>query len=307
MNFQQLRYVVAVAEVGSFGEAARHCHVTQPTLSNGVAQLEEELGGQFFERTTRSVKLTEFGQLLLPRITDVLNAQALLLAKAKEGVNSTHQHLSIGVSPIFGSKLANVILEPFWRNSPQIKIIFREINLTEMMQMMAQGDLDFVFGPYDPAAKREQNATIIRLFEEELRFIISEQTPEREHAVTLKEIANHALVMVPDACGLTQLTRNLFRKNKLKMREYAGQAMSYNILLDWALMGIGAAILPLSKLPAQTGMQIQISKSKSDIVKIGYQVSWHEKAKLSPPALALATYLKNLAPQFASGLDISAA
>jgi LysR family transcriptional regulator, hydrogen peroxide-inducible genes activator len=302
MNFQQLRYVLAVADCSSFVEAAKRCHVTQPTLSNGIAQFEDELGEKIFERTTRSVKLTAFGQLTLPRVIDILSAQAQLLATARAEKNPTQQHLSIGVSPIFGSGLANVILEPFRRSFPLVTIIFRELNLAEMLRMLAGGELNFVFGPYDPAGKVDKNLASVRLFEEELRVVTQDKINGQIRAMSLKDVAKFAMLMVPDACGLTQLTRAMFRKDKLKMQEYAGQAMSYNILLDWAQLGIGAAILPVSKLPKNTGAQIFLGNAKSGVAKIGYQVSWQRKTSVSAPVTALAEYLKKIAPQFAGGM-----
>jgi LysR family transcriptional regulator, hydrogen peroxide-inducible genes activator len=305
MNFQQLRYVIAVSELSSFGEAAGQCHVTQPTLSNGIAQFEAELGEQIFERTTRSVKQTEFGSLILPRIKDILNAQAQLLATAHSATNPTQQHVNIGVSPIFGSGLANAILEPFRKSHPQVTIVFRELNLAEMLRMLAAGELDFVFGPFDPMAKAEDTSSRVAFFEEELRFITQSDKRHQKQFLSLKEVAAYSLLLVPDACGLTQLTRTMFRNHKLKIDEYAGQAMSYNILLDWALLGIGATILPLSKLPKPMGAQIQLGKTKPSIAKIGYQVKWQHKAKLAPQVIALTDYLKTAAPQFANGLHNS--
>ena len=84
MNLQQLRYACMLAEHGSFVEAANRCGVTQPTLSNGIAALEAELGVRLFARTTRSVRLTEYGQHLLPGITDVLNAQTQLFTTRRD-------------------------------------------------------------------------------------------------------------------------------------------------------------------------------------------------------------------------------
>ncbi|MCZ6854286.1 MAG: LysR family transcriptional regulator, partial [Gammaproteobacteria bacterium] len=62
MNFAQLRFVKATSEFKSFTKAAQFCHVTQPTLSNGVSKLEEDLGEKIFARTTRIVGLTPFGE-----------------------------------------------------------------------------------------------------------------------------------------------------------------------------------------------------------------------------------------------------
>ncbi len=74
MNLQQLRYVQALVEEGSFLAAAARCEVSQPTLSHGIARLEASLGQRIFRRTTRSVSLTAYGQLILPSIIDALNA-----------------------------------------------------------------------------------------------------------------------------------------------------------------------------------------------------------------------------------------
>ena len=75
MNLSQLRYVKAVAETGSFTLAAERCYVTQPTLSNGIAQLEQEFEERLFARTTRAVTLTPFGERMLPFIDKVLAAR----------------------------------------------------------------------------------------------------------------------------------------------------------------------------------------------------------------------------------------
>jgi len=129
MNLQQLRYVRALAELGSFVEAANQCAVTQPTLSNGVARLEKELGVRLFVRTTRSVELSEFGRHLLPSIADLLNAQTVLLAKARELAHPAQRIVRIGVSPLVGIELVSLIVEPFRRTHPTLETVFREMDL----------------------------------------------------------------------------------------------------------------------------------------------------------------------------------
>ncbi|MFX9061817.1 LysR substrate-binding domain-containing protein, partial [Acinetobacter baumannii] len=66
------------------------------------------------------------------------------------------------------------------------------------------------------------------------------------HSVQLKDIADETYVMVPDACGLSRATRALFRSQRRKLQEYSGEAMSYQVLEEWAALGIGSAILPKS-------------------------------------------------------------
>jgi LysR family hydrogen peroxide-inducible transcriptional activator len=67
MELHQLRYFCSVAEAGSFSRAAEQSHVSQPSLSQQIIKLEDELGTRLFDRLGRSVRLTETGQTFLPR------------------------------------------------------------------------------------------------------------------------------------------------------------------------------------------------------------------------------------------------
>jgi LysR family transcriptional regulator, hydrogen peroxide-inducible genes activator len=303
MNLKQLRYARMLAECESFVEAANQCGVTQPTLSNGIAQLEEDLGLRLFVRTTRSVRLTEFGSLLLPSIVDILNAQAVLLAKARELIQPEKRVIRIGVSPLVGMELVDLIVEPFCRANPNIEIVFREMNLAEMLRLMEIGQLEFVFGPVDVEARANWNK--VRFHEEPLVFVAkasSTAATQPATQVALKDIAEEMFVMVPDTCGLAKVTRAIFRQHRLKLREYAGAAMSYRVLQEWAHLGIGAAILPRSKTTAGTGADILIRKGQVDRVTICYQACWRKKADVTSEVARLGKYLKEVAPSITAGL-----
>jgi len=210
MNMQQLRYARALAECGSFVQAANHCGVTQPTLSNGIAQLESELGQQLFARTTRTVSLTEAGTHLLPDIADILNAQAALMARARALSHPERRLMRIGVSPVVSVKFVALVIEPFRLENPDIEVVFREMNLAEMVTLLEGGQLDFVFGPVDamPSGQTAFDSAAFR--EEPLVFVPSSSTKAkylRAKSVSLKEIAGETFVMVPDTCGLTRTTR----------------------------------------------------------------------------------------------------
>ena len=82
MNLAFIRYFLAVAETGNFTEAAERCHVTQPTLSAGVARLEEEIGARLFDRGRRS-GLSAAGQRLLPHARAMVEAWRLARAEQR--------------------------------------------------------------------------------------------------------------------------------------------------------------------------------------------------------------------------------
>src|SRR5215475_12725313 len=98
MDRYLLRYFLAVAELGSFSRAAAKVNVTQPTLSVGIAKLEDEVGARLFERTTQRVSLTPAGSRFLTharRITQDYEtalrdvAEAPKLKRTRAGVLST--------------------------------------------------------------------------------------------------------------------------------------------------------------------------------------------------------------------------
>src|SRR5271156_3471814 len=72
MELHQLRYFCAIAETASFSRAAEQSHISQPSLSQQIRKLEDELGVRLFDRLGRSVRLTELGHAFLPRARTVL-------------------------------------------------------------------------------------------------------------------------------------------------------------------------------------------------------------------------------------------
>jgi DNA-binding transcriptional LysR family regulator len=306
MNLQQLRYARALAECGSFVKAANRCAVTQPTLSNGIAQLEEELGQQLFARTTRMVQLTEAGEYLLADINDILNAQAALLARARNFSNPDRMLIRIGVSPVISIRFVDTVLEPFRLEHKKIEVVFRELNMAEMLGLLERGQLDLAFGPVDATHSDQPGFSSVAFLEDPLVFVACSGSKTLYHnakSVTLQDIASETFVMVPDTCGLTQTTRALFSKSQLKLKEYSGQAHSYGVLRDWAELGIGSAILPRSKLPANRGPELPIVEGDSPL-QIRYRGLWRDGPKTPSQVRQLAAFLNKVAPFIVRGLAV---
>jgi DNA-binding transcriptional LysR family regulator len=300
VNLAQLSFVDAVASERSFTAAADKCHVTQPTLSGGIRQLEEELGGRLFERTTRSVRITEFGQQLLPYVREVLNAQRMLVSQSKTFLHPAQRLIRVGTSPLINSALIGVLLEPFRRTNPNVEIVLREMNMTDLHRMLDAGLLDYVLGVVD-VHKARWRAT--PLYEEPLLFIPPSAAPSynrNQASVRLDDIAQETFVMVPDACGLARTTRALFRTHRKKLHEYPGEAMGYRVLEEWAALKIGAAILPKSKVTSSHAYPI---KDKADRdVTIAFEAVWVGGAGRPEHLLAFEQHLRKVVPGIVRGV-----
>lgn len=302
MNLQQLRYVRALAEAKSFVAAAELCRVTQPTLSNGIAQLERDLGGALFARTTRSVQMTAFGRDLLPSLLDVLSAQQALVARARQLVQPTRALIRIGLSPLIDPKIVEALSDAFRRNATMTEIVFREMNLTELARMLRDGQLDFVIGPADEAIPLPKGWRAAPLYSEPLCYLVKGPGFTTRAAVSLSDLSTETFVMVPDACGLAKATRAVFAKVGVELREYSGQAQSYRVLQDWAAIGIGSAILPLSKLRPGTGARLTGAAEQAGGITIDYHAIWREDLVVGPELARFAQFLQNTAPEFLAGM-----
>jgi LysR family hydrogen peroxide-inducible transcriptional activator len=299
VNLAQLSFVDAVASEGSFTLAAAQCHVTQPTLSNGIRQLEEELGGRLFERTTRSVRLTDLGQQLLPYVREVLNAQKMLLSQTQALLHPAQQLIRVGTSPLISSTLLGLMLEPFRRAHGEVDIVLREMNMTDLYRMLEAGLLDYTLGVVDAHKARWRAAP---LYEEPLLFIPpgAAPLPGRRASVSVEDIANETFVMVPEACGLARTTRALFRRRRKKLLEYPGQAMGYRVLEEWAELKIGAAILPKSKVTSPHAYPIKDKAGKE--MTIAFEAVWLGAQERPPHLIAFERHLRHVVPGIVRGV-----
>lgn len=291
MNLNQLRYALAVAKTGSFTQAAEQCFVTQPTLSNGLAQLEEEFGEKLFVRTTRAVSLTPFGEHVLPYIEKVLLSQTELVDEVRKYGASVPRLIRIGVSPLVHTARFARILEPFRQAHEGIEIIFSEHNMADLSRMLDEGLIDFVAGIASEDSRQSTNRAF--LYEEPLFFIpcAGKAAPAGE-SITVDDIAEETLVMVPDGCGLARATRSLFRSKRKKLKEYAGKALSYQVLEEWSSLGLGAALLPESKLQASKNNSFPLADENGNRVSLIFEALW--KDRLDKPHLQeFARYIRS--------------
>lgn len=277
MNFSQLRFVKAAAELSSFSRAAEVCHVTQPTLSNGISKLEQELGEKIFQRTTRNVDLTSFGEHLLPTLLSILRLEEAAYTTAKQFTSPDMVVIQMGMSPLVNPHIVSMLTTSFHEQNPRYQIVFVEDNLDVLEEKLMTNAVDIILVP---KVKRVGKRQKLPLYDEALYLI--EQQASVSKKVELNTIRNRTFVMVPDSCGLSEITRILIQATGQTIKEYQGKAMSYQVLADWASHGLGAAILPKSKIPEENVKQLVINNAEP--ISISFEAQWLDKdnARLEP-------------------------
>ncbi|MBA4150813.1 MAG: LysR family transcriptional regulator [Verrucomicrobia bacterium] len=141
MELRHLRYFIAVAEEQNVTRAAARLHVSQPPLSRQIHDLESELGVALFERTGKSVRLTDAGRLFL----DEARAVVLRAEKAVQAVRAvaagTNGELHLGYAPSPTVGILPAALRAFRKKSPGVRVILHDLSSPEMLAGLRDGKL----------------------------------------------------------------------------------------------------------------------------------------------------------------------
>ena len=121
MDFRQLEYFTAVARLRSFTRAAEELHVSQPTITTCIKNMEEELGIPLLVRDKRRVMLTYEGETFLVKARSVLEQFEQMIQDTQELACSYDQVLNMGITPVTGSFLNVILYNGFFRENPDIR------------------------------------------------------------------------------------------------------------------------------------------------------------------------------------------
>lgn len=145
VDLQQMRYVVAIAELGNFTRAAERCFVVQSALSHQVARLEQELGARLFHRTSRQVRLTAAGEAFLPEARRCLLAADRARAEVAAATGEIRGRLAVGMIPTVAAVDVPTALRTFHDRHPDVRVGMSTGSSDALARRVADGRLDMAF------------------------------------------------------------------------------------------------------------------------------------------------------------------
>lgn len=141
MELRHLRYFVAAAEAENVSRAALKLHVSQPALSRQIRDLEDELGFQLFERSAKSVRLTEAGRVFLGEAHAVLQRAQEAVNAARAIALGAHGELHVGYAPSPTVRLLPPTLRTFQAQLPNVRVRLHDLSNEEMLAGVREGKL----------------------------------------------------------------------------------------------------------------------------------------------------------------------
>ncbi|MCF6469431.1 LysR family transcriptional regulator [Nonomuraea sp. MG754425] len=141
MELRHLRYFAAVAEEGSFYQAAQRLLVSQPSLSRQIMDLERRLGQRLFDRTSRGVRLTPSGEALLQHARQILGLAATTQEVVSEAARA-RQVVSVGVPPATPASWLSSVVEAVAAALPHAELNYVEATSFDQLRLLHEGRLD---------------------------------------------------------------------------------------------------------------------------------------------------------------------
>jgi len=205
MLLRHLRYLLAVADHGGFTRAAEALHVSQPTLSQQIRQLEETLGVSLFDRTSRTVKPTDAGKAYIEctrRVLVELDAGKRALHDVKDLSRGT---LRLAMTPTFMAYLVGPLVRDYVARYPNIHLEIFELSMDDIEAGLADDSLDIAIAFNDV---RNADIESIPAFTETLGVMVGQGHPLYDSQVALpaEELAQLAFALLtPDFVTRTRI------------------------------------------------------------------------------------------------------
>ncbi len=225
MEMHQLRYVVAVARTGNFSRAAEQCHVSQPSLSQQIIKLEEELGERLFDRMKRTAKPTAAGEAFLLRAKRILEEVDHAKREAADAREMLRGVLTIGVLPTIAPYLLPGALVAFTEKFPGVEIVVQEDTTARLLKLALAYEVDLVLASHPIQDPRLE---VRELFGEELMLALpTDHRLTGKKKITSADLENERLIVMKEGnclgdqvlrfCDRRELRPNIsFRSSQLE-------------------------------------------------------------------------------------------
>ncbi|WOE30548.1 MULTISPECIES: DNA-binding transcriptional regulator HcaR [unclassified Acinetobacter] len=274
MELRHLRYFITVAEELNFSKAALRLYTAQPSLSQQIKDLEEDVGVKLLHRTKRKVELTEEGAVFLEQARLTLAQADKAVSMARQVSQAKQKILRIGFVPVAEMKVFPYVLPNLRVQSPDLKIELLSLNNTEQMKALKRGDLDITFTRHNFHSDEIASQFVLR---EPLIFILPKDHPlAKFERIPVKALNNIDFIIPSDEASST-LHNTILNFAKEHGIEFNIVQKADNILfnINSIGMGLGCTILPGYITPLAMNNTV-IRPLSVELPQLDLYVSYHK-------------------------------
>jgi LysR family transcriptional regulator, hydrogen peroxide-inducible genes activator len=241
MEVHQLRYFCAVAETGSFTRAAAREQVAQPSLSQQIMKLEEELGVRLFDRLGRAVRLTDPGQIFLRRARAILSELKAAKEEVAERQSTVSGTLSIGVIPTIAPYFLPARIAGFSRKYPRATLSVVEDVTVRLLDRLRGGLVDLAILAL-PA--RGHDLECFPLLTERLFAILPKaHSLARRRSVLIKELRDEPFLLLRDDHCFRETAIEVCKRARIAP-QIVFESGQFSSIVGMVAAGLGISMVP---------------------------------------------------------------
>jgi len=241
MEFHQLRYVCAIADTGNFSRAAERCQIAQPSLSQQILKLEQDLGAKLFDRLGRSVRLTEAGRAFISHARAILEQIDVARASVSDKNADLRGSVAVGVIPTVAPYLIPRYTAAFAKKYPDAKLRIVEERTSILVEGLRDLSIDVAILALP---SRHKGLELFPIRTEPLFAVMRRDHPRASaKSLALKDLRGESFVMLRDGhcfrdlsiatCARARITPNI-----------AFESGQFSSLLGMVAAGVGVSIVP---------------------------------------------------------------
>jgi len=259
LQLHQIRYFMAICEEGNMSRAAARLFVAQPSLSEQVRKLEQELGLPLFIRLPRRLVLTPAGEEFRIHAARILDEVDLARARIDEVSAQSGQEIRVGVLPTLGSRLFPKVIAEFRRTNPGVRLELREENSSlSVKHLLTERELDVGVMRFDGKLPSHLEASFF-LREPLVALVPTDHLLARSGEISLEELTEEPFLTLKAGYGLRELVLNVLKEAGVTPN-ITVEVSQLDFLIGLVEAGMGLTMLPqLAVARERKVTQLQIS------------------------------------------------
>ena len=240
MKLSQLQYFAAVCKYNNITKAAAELHISQPSVSTAIRELEDEFGIALFFRTNRGLSLTEEGHILLKKATPFLESAAMLETQMRD-LGDKKKNIRVGVPPMLGTILFPQMFQRFHSKYPDIRLHILEHGSVQTYNLVAEGVLDVAIVATDGVESLHLDHTELCRIETAYCVSATHRLADREF-VDFDVIRNEPLVLFKEDSYQAMSFKRMFQSLGITPNVVLYSSQLHTIK-ELVLQNIGASVL----------------------------------------------------------------
>lgn len=246
MTLQQLETFYWIVQLDGFAPAAERLCATQSTVSMRLRELERSLGVELFDRTQRKARLTPRGREVLDYATRILNLSSELSHRvaAPDSVSGT---IRMGVAEVVSISWLPALIQTIAREYPQVRLEIDEALTSDLMDSLAQGELDLVLAP---GHMRMHDVSAISLGTVEFAWMASPGLVSARDVHTPTQLAQYPIIGLKPQSFHSAAIDAWFLRDHAHCH-YLARCKSMGVAASLAMAGMGVTYLPLPNFQRQ--------------------------------------------------------